>query len=45
MKSQQTQVKEADNQLERATENSVSNESNQPVKKSPKLRPFAVLFS
>ncbi|NET57938.1 MAG: hypothetical protein F6K47_17805 [Symploca sp. SIO2E6] len=45
MESQKTQIKNADNQLEKSVDNTASNEQQQPLKKSRKLRPFAVMVS
>ncbi|NER52775.1 MAG: hypothetical protein F6J92_40290 [Symploca sp. SIO1A3] len=45
MESQKTQIKDAAQPLDQSVDNSVSNEQHQPVKKSRKLRPFAVMGS
>jgi len=45
MESQKTQTQNAAQQLDQSMDNSVSNEQHQPVKKSRKLRPFAVMGS
>ncbi|NES24017.1 MAG: hypothetical protein F6K41_35180 [Symploca sp. SIO3E6] len=43
MESQKAQIKDADKQLEKSVDNSASNEQHKPVKKSRKLRSFAVM--
>jgi len=43
MESEKTQIKNADSQLEQFVDNAASNEQHQSVKKSRKLRPFAVM--
>ncbi|NER52777.1 MAG: hypothetical protein F6J92_40300 [Symploca sp. SIO1A3] len=45
MEFEKTQIKNADQQLDQSVDNSASNEQHQPVKKSRKLRPFAVMAS
>jgi len=45
MESQTTQIKDVAQQLDQSVANSASNEQHQPVKKSRKLRPFAVMGS
>ncbi|NER52776.1 MAG: hypothetical protein F6J92_40295 [Symploca sp. SIO1A3] len=43
MESQKTQIKDAAQQLNQPIDKATSNEQPQPVKKSRKFRPFAVM--
>ena len=45
MESEKTQIKDVAQQLAQSVDKATSNEQPQPVKKSRKLRPFAVMGS